>query len=384
MLDRLRCRYGRYVCTVSNNGSADGAWQVSVIDGHGAYLRDNLMKSLVQSPNSKSSSSLGADDEAESIVTPKPKRGSRSVLSPEEISLDSFTPQEYHIFEFPSIESLASTGEAELRALGMGYRAKFISGSAAFLTQQEGGGSKWLASLRSMSRLLDSDTSSGSADIVVKLEIKSEEKIAIKSENNQQKHNVVDRVDHETARLSVQSSLMLMPGVGRKVADCVALFSLDQTEAIPVDTHVWDIALRDYDTLKTLKAAKSLTPAIYEEVGAIFRQKFPVKSGWAHSVLFAAELPEFRKLLPIELQSEMKSFLEHTKSAKKADTVTKNERRAEKEAVVKAATVVEETSLSSAKKRLRMSPSASLSLEIEETPSKTRSRKKAVPAEKSS
>lgn len=32
-----------------------------------------------------------------------------------------------------------------------------------------------------------------------------------------------------------------------QVADCVALFSLDQTSAIPVDVHVWRIACRDYE-----------------------------------------------------------------------------------------------------------------------------------------
>ena len=39
-----------------------------------------------------------------------------------------------------------------------------------------------------------------------------------------------------------------------KVADCVALFSLDQSEIIPVDTHVWRIACRDLDP--TLLEAK--------------------------------------------------------------------------------------------------------------------------------
>ncbi len=37
---------------------------------------------------------------------------------------------------------------------------------------------------------------------------------------------------------------MALPGVGRKVADCVALFSLDQSDTVPVDTHVWQVASR--------------------------------------------------------------------------------------------------------------------------------------------
>lgn len=36
--------------------------------------------------------------------------------------------------------------------------------------------------------------------------------------------------------------LSTLPGVGPKVAACVALFSLDQHHAIPVDTHVWQVS----------------------------------------------------------------------------------------------------------------------------------------------
>ena len=59
-----------------------------------------------------------------------------------------------------------------------------------------------------------------------------------------------------------------LPGVGPKVADCVALFSLDQAGTVPVDTHVWQIACRDLDP--TLSTCKSLTPAVYERVGLRF------------------------------------------------------------------------------------------------------------------
>jgi N-glycosylase/DNA lyase len=37
--------------------------------------------------------------------------------------------------------------------------------------------------------------------------------------------------------------LCTLPGVGPKVAACVALFSLDQNHAIPVDTHGWKVYL---------------------------------------------------------------------------------------------------------------------------------------------
>ena len=63
------------------------------------------------------------------------------------------------------------------------------------------------------------------------------------------------------------SALCQLPGVGAKVADCVCLMSLDKTEAVPVDTHMWQIAQRDY--LPHLKKYKSLTDKIYEEIGLL-------------------------------------------------------------------------------------------------------------------
>ena len=81
---------------------------------------------------------------------------------------------------------------------------------------------------------------------------------------------------------------------------------MDQSESIPVDVHVWDIAVRDYDP--ALHKALSLTPVIYEQVGDLFRQRFKLHAGWAHSVLFAAELPEFKKRLPLAMQVEMDQF----------------------------------------------------------------------------
>jgi N-glycosylase/DNA lyase len=119
----------------------------------------------------------------------------------------------------------------------------------------------------------------------------------------------------------VDSMLMECPGIGRKVADCIALFSLDQHGAIPVDTHVWEIAIRDYSL--HLQQSKSLTPKIYTEVGDTFRERFGGKAGWAHSVLFAAELPEFRRLLPMDSQTLMKDFSEERKRKRRESKLEK-------------------------------------------------------------
>ena len=67
-----------------------------------------------------------------------------------------------------------------------------------------------------------------------------------------------------------------------QVADCVGLFCLDKTGSIPVDTHVWQIAARDY--MPKLKQAKSLTDKLYEEIGDYFRGLWGPYAGWAHSV----------------------------------------------------------------------------------------------------
>ena len=188
---------------------------------------------------------------------------------------------------FPSVERLAQTTEAELKALGLGYRAKFIRNSAikVVAAAASGGhadGSAYLQSLRSLSR-----------DEVTK-------------------------------------ALLMFDGVGPKVADCVALFSLDQVGTVPVDTHVWRIACRDYDP--TLSECKSLTPAVYARVGELFRQRFGEHAGWGHQILFAAELQEFRPLLPTAMLKQMEEAREIEQALKAADKKAKDARKAAKEA----------------------------------------------------
>lgn len=90
-------------------------------------------------------------------------------------------------------------------------------------------------------------------------------------------------------------SLLTLQGVGPKVADCVCLMGLGWGEAVPVDTHVWQIAVRDYKFGKGKHA--SLTKATYDAIGAKFRGLWGKEAGWAHSVLFTADLRAFSERL---------------------------------------------------------------------------------------
>lgn len=182
---------------------------------------------------------------------------------------------EYHqLYSFPSLEEFASKAtDKDLRSkCGMGYRADYILETMKILRHENKGGEAYLRTVL---------------------------------------RNTQDPTE-------VQTLLCEFKGVGRKVADCVALFSLDQDDAIPVDTHVWNIAIRDYDEGGILKTSvKSLTPSNYQRVGDIFRSRFPNKAGWAHSLLFVAELPSFRSLLPKVLVDEMEIFQKEEKERKK-------------------------------------------------------------------
>lgn len=149
-------------------------------------------------------------------------------------------------YEFPSLDRLSKVSEEELRKAGFGYRAKYITGTVKVLQSKPGGGEAWLASLR-------------------KLDLQ----------------NAIE-------------ALITLPGVGPKVAACIALFSLDQHHAVPVDTHVWKIATR---YLIPELAGARLTPKLCGRVADAFVEKYGRYAGWAQTLLFIAELPSQKALL---------------------------------------------------------------------------------------
>lgn len=81
----------------------------------------------------------------------------------------------------------------------------------------------------------------------------------------------------------IQTALTAHNGIGRKIADCIALFSLDADGAVPVDTHIWQISCALYTPELN---GKSLTPANYQSVVDAFHARFGERAGWAQQILF--------------------------------------------------------------------------------------------------
>lgn len=154
-------------------------------------------------------------------------------------------------FSFPTAETLAKEAdEMHLREAGFGYRAKSIVETANQVVA------------------------------LAKKEGKTTEEMLLE-------WRLLPRED-------VAKKLVQFTGVGKKVAGCIALTSLDKYDEIPCDTHIWQIAQRYLPEIRQ----KSLTDRVYTTIGDFFRAKFGKYAGFAHNVLFVAELNDYKKLYP--------------------------------------------------------------------------------------
>lgn len=177
----------------------------------------------------------------------------------------------YH--DFPQPRSLAQDGvEAKLRSLGFGYRAKYLHQTACIIASKPDG---WLDSLRNPESPVLGTKPTSAGDW---------------------------RPEGREGYRTAHDELLTLQGVGPKVADCVCLMGLGWGEAVPVDTHVWQIAQRDYKFGKGKHA--SLTKATYDAVGDKFRSLWGKEAGWAHSVLFTADLRAFSERLVAKVEKK--------------------------------------------------------------------------------
>ncbi|OAA64355.1 DNA glycosylase [Niveomyces insectorum RCEF 264] len=194
--------------------------------------------------------------------------------------LGSIDGEDYH--DFPSPEALARPGvESHLRQLGFGYRAKYIAQTAQTIAAEKPPG--WLAQLRN-------------------------------AECSQWPGTEQTATQQSTYK-AAHEQLLSLSGVGPKVADCVCLMGLGWGEAVPVDTHVWQIAVRDYKFKGS--ASKTFSKAMYEAVGDYFRSIWGTQAGWAQSVLFTANLKAFSDRLEAKVNNEPAVSVASTSRTKK-------------------------------------------------------------------
>lgn len=92
---------------------------------------------------------------------------------------------------------------------------------------------------------------------------------------------------------SAREQLLTIKGVGSKIADCVCLFSLDKDEAVPVDTHVKQLAQRLF--IPDMKA-KSITDGVYKRICEAFLERYGKYSGWAQQFLYYEDLLRTRAM----------------------------------------------------------------------------------------
>lgn len=96
------------------------------------------------------------------------------------------------------------------------------------------------------------------------------------------------KIDYEGAR----QKLLSLPGVGRKVADCVLLFSLDKLEAFPVDIWMKRAILGFYSSyfehsfIERVSKKRSITSREYETISSFGRKYFGKYAGYAQEYLF--------------------------------------------------------------------------------------------------
>jgi len=146
-------------------------------------------------------------------------------------------------YAFPTAERLAEASLKDLAECGLGYRAKYVSETAKKVSKGE---------------------------------FKMED---LKAESFKK----------------ARETLLTLPGVGLKVADCVLLFSLEKLEAFPVDVWIKRIIIKHYrnffgkNFIEKISLKKSLTRAEYERLSLFGREYFGVYAGYAQEYLYHFE-----------------------------------------------------------------------------------------------
>ncbi|CAO1619330.1 unnamed protein product [Sympodiomycopsis kandeliae] len=194
-------------------------------------------------------------------------------------------------YPFPHPQDLLLPGtEEKLRELGFGYRAKYIAQTAQMLCHlypgvEEGDRKSTPRVLREihLNSQTDSKMINPNTDSKEHKHLNSSTEARDQDPSPTSVHSYLSSLRARSYHES-RSELIKLQGIGPKVADCILLMSLDQPSSIPVDRHVFQFAAKWY----------GLRNAKYENLVEYFRELWGEYAGWAHSVLFMADLRAFK------------------------------------------------------------------------------------------
>ena len=145
-------------------------------------------------------------------------------------------------FLFPKPEKLANASITDIAKCGLGYRTKYVK------------------------------------------------KAAIAVDNGMINFSSLKKLDYHQAR----DSLCQVFGIGKKVADCILLFSLDKLEAVPLDRWVLRI-LQKYYSKEFQITTKTITEKTYDDLHDKIVDHFGKYAGYGQQFLFKNERDNFDK-----------------------------------------------------------------------------------------
>lgn len=177
------------------------------------------------------------------------------------------------LYRFPTYNCLKSNAtEKELRNLGFGYRAKYIIDSLQVISD-EGGIEKFIEKCNNISSSLD-----------------------------------------------LINYLMKLPGAGRKVSSCIALYAFQRLEIVPIDVHILnqfhfclyykhlpkseENLIKKLDSL-SLKSKVSISDKQMNQIMKVFEQLFQKNAGHLQLYLYASLVGENKHLLPQSVYNEL-------------------------------------------------------------------------------
>ncbi|TBU19517.1 8-oxoguanine DNA glycosylase [Hamiltosporidium tvaerminnensis] len=173
----------------------------------------------------------------------------------------------FKFYTFPSLQILYSINIEELNVNKFGYRSKYIIDCAKYLLEND----------------------------FYKIETVFESKIFLKVENifESKDFEITEEVNiSKNFKSEIRNNLIKIPGIGKKVADCICLMGFKFLDICPIDIHIYKWSVKTFEF-----KFKNLNDKNYSLIQEEFKKYFGKYSGIAQLFIFKSSLD--KKVLKI-------------------------------------------------------------------------------------